>query len=442
MIIVCCTDLSDRSREGLAAAAALGTRLDSGAELRVVHVLDPAVGALGAAVDAAVVGAARSHLEVEARWLGERCALRIESVLLAGTAAETVLEYAEANQASLVVVASRGYGGSPVWRVGGTADRIARSMRVPILVVREAAPFEVWAADRRPLRVLLGVDWTSSSDAAIRWVKTLRHAGTCDVLVGYVYGSGPVGEGARRYGLERRGSMLEPEPETERLLARDLASRVGVLEGTGKTEFRPWHGLGRVGDDLLDLAESESVDLVVLGTHHKRGVGRLTSITGVALHHGRSALAIVPVPQSEVPIPAEVPSFRRVLVPTDFSPVSSHAIPFAYALFGEGGGEVHLLHVIEDDQDPATDAEVAARLRSLVPRRGAPAGVVTRTEIVRHERAARAICEAAERLGVDVVCMGSHGRSGLRRALVGSVTETVLRESRGAVLVVRSLPPS
>ena len=406
-----------------------------------MHVLDPTLSALGAAADAALEGAARSRLESEARWLKGRGAHRVEQVLLAGAAAETVLEYAEANQAALVVVASQGYGRSPVWRIGGTAERLARSTRTPILVVRDAAPFEAWAAGGRPLRVLLGVDWTTSSDAAIGWVKALRQAGACDVVAGYVYGSGPLGEGTQRYGIDRRGSMLEPEPETERLLARDLESRVGALGGTGEIEFRPRHGLGRVGDNLLDLAEAERIDLIVLGTRHKHGLARLTSVTGVALHHARSALAIVPVPVSELAMPDEVPRFQRVLVPTDFSPVSSHAIPFAYALFGEGGGEVHLFHVLEEGGDPASDAEIAARLRSLVPRRGAPSDVVTRTEVVRHERAARAIVEAAERLGADVVCMGSHGRTGLRRAIVGSVTEAVLRESRRPMLVVRSLPP-
>jgi nucleotide-binding universal stress UspA family protein len=239
------------------------------------------------------------------------------------------------------------------------------------------------------------VDWTSSCEAAIRWVEALREAGPCDVVVGYVYYSDSTGDGARRYGLERRYSMVERDPQAERLLARDLAARVGELGGAGEVVFRPEHGLGRLGDHLLDLAEAERADLVVLGTHRRRGLGRLASVAGVMLHHGHTAVAIVPLPEEGIPAPDEVPGLRRVLVATDLSPLSNHAVPFGYALLGGRGGEVYLLHVLPDAGDVASDVEIAARLRALVPKRGVPGDVVTRTEVVRHRDPSRAICEAA-----------------------------------------------
>jgi nucleotide-binding universal stress UspA family protein len=179
--------------------------------------------------------------------------------------------------------------------------------------------------------------------------------------------------------------------------------------------FRPKHGLGRLGDHLVELAEEERSDLIVLGTHHKRGLARLGSVASVTLRYSHSAVAVVPLPEGELLAPDEVPCIRRVLVPTDLSPVSNHAVPFGYALLGERGGEIYILHVLPDGRRAASETEVVAQLRSLVPKRGVPDDVTTRTEVIQHSNAARAIYEAAERLGADAICMSSHGRSGSAR---------------------------
>jgi nucleotide-binding universal stress UspA family protein len=65
---------------------------------------------------------------------------------------------------------------------------------------------------------------------------------------------------------------------------------------------------------------------------------------------------------------------------------------------------------------------------------------VTRTEVLRSSEPAKALVEAAERLGVDAIVMASHGRSGLARTLLGSVSEAVLRHAHEPVVVVR--PPA
>ena len=442
MLVVCATDFSEPSRQGLAAAGALVPRLHPSAELRLVHVLDSGLRFIGSAALASVETAARTRLEEEARWLQERTTARVGTALLSGGAADTLTEFANANGAQLVIVASQGHGDSLVYRVGGTSERLAQSSPLPTLVVRDAAPFEAWAKGARPLRILLAVDWTSNCEAAIRFVKSLRAGGPCDVVVGHIYASGSLGEGASRYGLTHPTSMMQPDPEVERLVARDLASRVGDLGGKGEVVFRARHGIGRLGDHLLALAETERVDLIVTGTHHKRGLSRLASVAAVTLHHGRSAVAVVPAPQDELAAPEEVPRLRRVLIPTDLSPISNYAVPFGYALVGDRGGEVYLLHVLEDAPAAGAAVDIAARLRSLVPARGLDGSVTTRTEVVQHEDVSRAINEAAERLGVDAICMGSHGRTGLQRTVLGSVAETVVRESRRPVLIVRSLPPA
>jgi nucleotide-binding universal stress UspA family protein len=152
-------------------------------------------------------------------------------------------------------------------------------------------------------------------------------------------------------------------------------------------------------------------------------------------------VAVVPVPESELFAPEEVPCIRRVLIATDLSPLSNFAIPFGYALLGERGGEVYLLHVTGKGKEAASETDIAAQLRSLVPKRGVPANVETRTEVVEHADASRAISQAAERLGVDAISVASHGRGRVGRAVLGSVAEALMRESRRPVFIVRPPPP-
>gem|GEM_PF-3378957 len=202
------------------------------------------------------------------------------------------------------------------------------------------------------------------------------------------------------------------------------------MDGEGEIVLRPKLALGRMGDQLLEVAEAEDVDLIVTGNHRRRGPARLASVLNVALHFSRASVALVATIDKALDLaaPEGLPSIRRVLVATDLSAFSNRAIAHAYQLVAAAGGDVTLLHVISDDGALSTsDAGIVTLLRSQIPESAPRNNIVTRTEVVRSPNAARALCEASDRLQADVVCLASHGRSGVKRALLGSVAEGVLR---------------
>ena len=146
---------------------------------------------------------------------------------------------------------------------------------------------------------------------------------------------------------------------------------------------------------------------------------------------------------------------RSILAPTDFSPTADAGIACAFSLV-EPGGSVHLLHVIERSGSPnplyahyvpgraptpeeraRQAAELHARLEALVPEPERERGVRVETHVGEGPEPAEVICELAERIGVDAVAIGSHGRKGVSRVLLGSVAERLLREARCGVVVVR-----
>ena len=122
-------------------------------------------------------------------------------------------------------------------------------------------------------------------------MKRLRQLGPCDVVFAHVYDGI---EALRRYGRGGVSSLVEPDPAVERLLERDVAAVVGGVEGAGEVRFRAQLALGRLADPLVALADAERADLVVVGTHHRRGPARLWSVSSGVLHLGRMSVATVP----------------------------------------------------------------------------------------------------------------------------------------------------
>lgn len=143
--------------------------------------------------------------------------------------------------------------------------------------------------------------------------------------------------------------------------------------------------------------------------------------------------------------------FKRILVPLDFSPPSDAALEYARSVAGQYGASLHLLHVAEDPyrafysaevfvpqveglrEEILTDAarQLTARLRpSDVTELRATAESIIGTP-------AGSIVEYAARRDIDLIVMGTHGRGGMAKLLMGSVAERVVRMAPCPVLTVR-----
>ncbi|OYR54309.1 universal stress protein [Halorubrum halodurans] len=146
--------------------------------------------------------------------------------------------------------------------------------------------------------------------------------------------------------------------------------------------------------------------------------------------------------------------YERILIPTDGSDVAEAAVDHALDLAARYGAEVHALYVVDiDSVNYSLGTEQVDRLKQgrfdemeevkeradeatgTVADRGAERGI----DVVEHVSGGRphkVIADYAEDNGMDLVVMGSHGRAGVRRALLGSVTERTLRSTHVPVLVV------
>jgi nucleotide-binding universal stress UspA family protein len=137
----------------------------------------------------------------------------------------------------------------------------------------------------------------------------------------------------------------------------------------------------------------------------------------------------------------------KILCATDLTPYSNKALPYAAALASRFGSKLYVVHAVDltatSAYDPSAflvpDARTRLRQTALDEIGKLLVGTETKAEpLVLDGDPAMQIAEAAETLHADLIVAATHGRTGLRRMLLGSVTERLLHAARSPLLVVRS----
>lgn len=124
--------------------------------------------------------------------------------------------------------------------------------------------------------------------------------------------------------------------------------------------------------------------------------------------------------------------FKRILIPLDGSTDAEVALAAAMPIARQAHSEFHLVRVVEEAEPPETAQIYLQRVAGALRR----TGVATTVE-VRAGRAAEEILSCAPLAPADLIAMTTHGRSGLSRLFLGSVTEEVLRRADVPLLVCR-----
>ena len=284
-----------------------------------------------------------------------------------------------------------------------------------------------------PAPVLIATDLTETSDPAIARGAAHADAVGAPILVCHV-----IPDVFRSHPLQpRRG-------ENEVTLSSDLTKRAADLV---TEQLRRVANLspdddtvvietGNPEDEIVRLAEERGASLVVIG----------------AKHTGRTAGRVVRYSHGPVLVARKTASSGKLLVATDFSEPSVAALAFAKMLIEKVGVDATLLHVMEP---PATlIPSITSALGSpIVPLDDKTFGELedlgratlkTFAERYRMQHSeqvegdpAQVIVERARAIGAEMIVMGSRGRTGIARLVLGSTAEQVVRDAGCSVLVAR-----
>jgi nucleotide-binding universal stress UspA family protein len=213
--------------------------------------------------------------------------------------------------------------------------------------------------------------------------------------------------------------------------AEKLAKEEGVLIRTICEE-------GEIFERISDLAAAENCDLIVMG---RRGLHRLErslvgSVTARVIGYSQRDVLVVPA-DTHV-------GFQRVLVATDGSkqcrPAVERAIDFAKSY----GGEISVVSIVDVPAEfyaeaPQVVEDMIHKAKIYVEevKKQADTSGIKAEGFVKEGEAYQAIVDLAKERDVNIIVMGSHGRTGLKRLLMGSVAEKVIGYAPCPVLVTR-----
>ena len=179
---------------------------------------------------------------------------------------------------------------------------------------------------------------------------------------------------------------------------------------------------------ILATAEEIGPDLIIMGRCGKTGLSRILMGNVTARVIGHSPVNVLVVPRGGAI------GFQRLLVASDGSPYSESAWKLALAMAKQANSQLIGVAVAPEEGDIIEAQAIVRRMLSAATQAGVPLKTVNPQGVP----ADAGIVNQAIKNEVDLIIMGSHGRTGLKKLLMGSVTERVIGGSPCPILVVKA----
>jgi nucleotide-binding universal stress UspA family protein len=292
-------------------------------------------------------------------------------------------------------------------------------------------------------KILLPTDFSAGAMGAGAYARALAHAAGAELHVIY----------ADVLHADSHAGVTD-YPKTPESARVDLERLTAEAAARDQFDLDVKHAVARnisAAPAILEYAGDHDVDVIVMGTHGRRGVRRLLlgSVAEEVVRVSQCPVLTVRQPSEVPPMHVEIGS---ILVPIDFSIHSRNALHNATELARLFKSRLDLLHVVEEtlhpafygitvqsiyDVHPDIEERALAQMRGLVESTDVPA-----TFEARPGSAANGIVEYAAERGSGLVVMGTHGLTGLDHFIMGSTTERVLRRAPCPVFSVKSFGKS
>jgi nucleotide-binding universal stress UspA family protein len=235
--------------------------------------------------------------------------------------------------------------------------------------------------------------------------------------------------------------------EVKKRLVRYL-QKFGARYRLGAHGVRAHVSTGNAPNEICALARKIDADLIIASTHGHTGWKHVL-LGSVAERLVRHAPCPVLIARRGETTRAEKTGVAQLVVPIDFSPSASLGLAYAVKFARKFGSSLVLLHVVTPEHFTVPQGALAYATPELKQRAVDDARArlkkfaakvdfegVTWKEVVRAGIPHVEICRFEDKSASDLVITSTHGRTGLRHALLGSVAEHVVRSAHGPVLVV------
>jgi len=286
-------------------------------------------------------------------------------------------------------------------------------------------------------KLLCPIDFSPGSEHALGLAARIAAEADAELVIAHAWYTPPLAFGDYALPAASLQQMIDDEKRSlDEAAARARAFGVARV-ATTVVEGVPW-------DRIVDLVRADhAFDLVVIGTRGRTGVARwvLGSVAEQVVRHAPCSVLVARGRGEHAP-------FDHVVCPVDFSDASSEAVRQAALLAAPGGEGLSLWHVITPpvlhgtvptpDLVADLDRRATLELERWAARIEPKPGVAVRCDIRVGDPSSEVLSAVDEDDSIDLIAVGSHGRTGIRRVLLGSVADRIVRYAPCPVLVARA----
>jgi nucleotide-binding universal stress UspA family protein len=274
-------------------------------------------------------------------------------------------------------------------------------------------------------KLLVATDGSIFSESAIREAINLARTCSSKLIAISVVKTSPEFEDLVPQVFEKAQKELREHLESIKSRALKEGVDCEIVIHRGEEPFQ----------DIVNVAEKNRVDMIIIGTHGRTGLKRLMmgSVTARVIGHAPCNVLVVPL-HTKV-------DCRKILIATDGSRYSDAAAFEAIGIAKRCEGSLIIISVAFSDKEiilPEDDEEMLLAKDNVKKIVGLAEKEGVKTEgLTAIGKPHEAIVEASKQKHADLIVVGSHGKTGLNRLLMGSVTERVIGHAESAVLVVK-----
>jgi nucleotide-binding universal stress UspA family protein len=300
-----------------------------------------------------------------------------------------------------------------------------------------------------PKKILLATDGSKAAELASSAAIALANKTHAELHVVYVGAFVP-------------SSHIYPASKLEQIIGRIthrsqtlLGERIGLIGAAGGDVSGDHVRVGRPAEEIVALAEEIEADLIVMGNRGLGGVRRalMGSVSDSVTRYAHCPVMVVRGAEKE----ERGLSLQKILLATDGSNEATLAAEAAAGIARLSGSELHVVHVEEYTPPILSDygsfayidaeaiqtmvEEVDSEARKILDEQVGHiegAGGSVTSSCLRQGRPDREIIDLAEKIGAGLIVMGSRGQGGVRRTLMGSVSDSIVRHAHCPVLVARN----
>jgi len=223
--------------------------------------------------------------------------IKVESVILTGDPAEQIINYADKEDASLIIMATHGRSGITYWALGSVADKVARATKQPVALIRSKGVPPDLHEEGILHKMLVPLDGSKDSEAVIPYVEKIAAKLGIEVILTqmvaqayHVYAGGGGGVTEIPYTVEE----MEPLKASAEDYLKKVTDELQEKGITVNTQVR----FGAVADEIIKLADEIGVDLVTMSTHGRSGISRWAfgSVTDRVMRSGNTPVMVVRPP--------------------------------------------------------------------------------------------------------------------------------------------------